>query len=162
WTAMRAVQVSAPGAQAIVGTVTGFKPGALEIGVKPDGGAPQFFKVGPETQVVRVPPGERDLEKAAPAKVTELATGDRIMVSFVTGLTEARRIVLISAGEIAKRNEAERQDWKARGVSGIVASKNGNEIALELRTSQGAQTVTVLVTGKTKIRRYAPDSVKFA
>lgn len=146
----------------VLGTVTAFKVDSLEFGVKPDGGAPLLVKVGPETEVVTIPPGERDLGKAKAAKVTDLALGDRVMVSFVEGLAEARRIVLIPADDIARRNEAERLDWQRRGISGIVAAKNGGEISLEMRTPGAVKTAAIVVTGKTKIRRYAPDSVKFA
>src|ERR1700737_2737439 len=79
----------------ILGTVTEFKVDALELGVKPDNSEAVFLKFGPETQVVRIPPGERGLEKAAPAHVSEIAPGDRVMVSFADGMPEARRIVLI-------------------------------------------------------------------
>ena len=84
------------------------------------------------------------------------------MVSFVAGMPEARRIVLISSRDIAKRNEAEKLDWKTRGISGIATSQKGSEITVEIRTPQGAHTAIVTVTEKTKIRRYAPDSVKFS
>ena len=68
----------------------------------------------------------------------------------------------ITAADIDTRNRAERLDWQTRGISGIVTGIHGDEIALEIRTPQGAHTATVTVTGQTKIRRYAPDSVKFA
>jgi hypothetical protein len=153
-------QTAAP--KPILGTVTEFKVDSLELGVQPDNGAAVFLKFGPATQVVRIPPGERGLEKATPAKVSEIALGDRVMVSFADGMAEARRIVLISSSDIARRNAAQRLDWQKRGISGVVAGKNGNEIALEIRTSQGAHTVTVAITRKTTVRRYAPDSVRFA
>ena len=156
------VLLAQPAAKPISGTVTEFKPAALEIGVKSDTGETVFVKVGPETDVVQVPPGERDLAKAKPAKVTSLSRGDRVLVSFVTGLTPARRIVWITATDIATRNETERLDWRMRGISGIVAAVHENEIELEIRTPQGAHAATVTITGKTNIRRYAPDSVKFA
>jgi hypothetical protein len=149
-------------AKPISGTVTEFKPAALEIGIKADGGETVFVKVGPETDVVQVPPGGRDLSQAKPARLTSLSRGDRVLVSFVTGLAEARRIVWITATDIATRNQAERLDWQTRGISGIVTGIQGDQIALEIRTPQGAHTATVTVTRKTKIRRYAPDSVKFA
>jgi len=149
-------------AKPISGTVTEFKPAALEIGVKADSGETVFVKVGPDTEVVQVPPGERDLRQAKPARLTSLGRGDRVLVSFVTGLAEARRIVWITATDIAARNQAERLDWQTRGISGIVTGIHGGQIALEIRTPQGAHTATVTITGKTNIRRYAPDSVRFA
>src|ERR1022692_1797423 len=158
-TAPRAAEAATP--KAISGTVTDFKVNSLEIGVKADNGESVFFTIGPETEVVQIPPGERDLNKAKPAKVTDIGRGDRILVSFVTGLADARRIVWISATDIAARNAAERLDWQQRGISGIVASRDGNEITLEMRTPQGVETTMVTVTGKTVIRRYAPDSVSF-
>ncbi|HTS30438.1 MAG TPA: hypothetical protein VMH81_31415 [Bryobacteraceae bacterium] len=148
-------------AESIAGTVTDFKVSSLEIGVKTDNGEAIFFKVGPLTDVVQVPPGERDLSKAKPAKVTDLARGDRILVSFVSGLTEARRILWISATDIEDRNAAERLDWQQRGASGTVASVQGNQIQLEIRSPQGMEMATVVVTPKTVIRRYSPDSVRF-
>ena len=93
---------------------------SLEIGIKPDAGAPAFVRVSAETEVVQVGPGERDLSKAKPARVTDLALGDRVLASFVSGMPEARRIVLITATDIARRNEDERLDWQRRGVTGTV------------------------------------------
>ncbi len=83
-------------------------------------------------------------------------------MSFVEGLPEARRIVLVSADDISKRNEAEKLDWQKRGISGIVAAKTAEEVLLETRTIQGVVKTTVVIGGKTKIRQYAPDSVSFA
>jgi hypothetical protein len=148
--------------KSILGSVTEFRMGSLEIGVKPDGSDPLFLKISPETEVVQVAPGERDLSKTKRVRVTDLALDDRVMVSFVSGMKEARRIVLISATDIEKRNETERLDWQKRGISGIVTAKNGDEITLQMRTPQGPPEIAVAITPKTTIRRYAPDSVKFA
>jgi len=159
WTATRSSAQTAP--KSVLGTVTAFKVDTLEFGVKPDNGAPLRVKVGPETEVVTIPPGESGLAKAKPAKVTNIALGDRVLVSFVDGMTEARRIVLIPADDIARRNEAERLDWQRRGISGIVSSTSGDMVTLEQRTPQGVKTAVITVSGQTRIRRYAPDSVKF-
>ncbi len=157
--AVFAAVLAAQSQKTVAGTVTGFK--SLEIGIKTDAAEAASIKFGPDTQVVTVVPGERDLAKAKPAAVTDIVLGDRIMATYVAGLTEARRVVLITGRDIAKRNEAERQDWKARGISGIVTAVNGDQILLELRTPEGAHTVTVTVDAKTRIRRYAPDTVRF-
>lgn len=157
-----ALALSAQTAKTILGTVIEFKANSFEMGLKSDAGETVFFPFGTETQVVQIPPGERDLAKATPAVVTGILAGDRVMVSFVSGMPEARRIVLISSRDIEKRNEAEKLDWRKRGISGIAASQKGNEISVEIRTPQGAHTAIVTVTEQTKIRRYAPDSVKFS
>jgi hypothetical protein len=156
-----AVLFAQPAQKPVLGTVTQFKTDPLSIGVKPDNSEPVFLKFGPDTQVVRIPPGEHRLDKAQPAELTGIMIGDRVLVSFVEGMPEARRIVLIPASDIERRNNAERLDWQKRGISGLVTSKQGNEVALQIRTPQGAHTITVVMTEKTNIRRYAPDSVKF-
>jgi hypothetical protein len=157
-----ATVAAAQTAKPILGTVTEFKANAFEMGVKSDAGETLFFPFGAETEVVQIPPGERDLGKAAPVAVTGILPGDRVMVSFADGMREARRIVLISSRDIATRNEAEKLDWKKRGISGIAVSQKGSEITLEIRTPQGAHHAIVSVTESTKVRRYAPDSVKFS
>jgi len=162
WMAMAWALAAQTAPKTVLGTVTTFKVDSLEFGVKPDKGEALLVKVGPDTDVVAVSPGERDLGNAKQAKLTDIALGDRIMVSYVEGLTEARRIVLISADDIARRNEAERLDWQQRGISGIVSAKNAEEISIEMRSPGKVKTATIVVTRKTRIRRYAPDSVKFA
>lgn len=93
--------------------------------------------------------------------MSDIARDDRVMVSYVEGMAEARRIVVVAASAIARRNVAERADWEKRGITGIVASREGDHLVLEMRTPDGAQHTTVGVTAKTNVRRYAPDSVKF-
>jgi len=156
-----AVLVAQP-QKSILGTVTEFRMSSLEFGLQPDNGAPTYFKVSPDTEVVQVEPGERDLAKAKKVRLTDLSLDDRVMVTFVPGMPEARRIVLISATDISKRNEAERVDWNKRGVSGTVAAVHSEEITLRPGSLEGPREITVILTSKTKVRRYAPDSVKFA
>ncbi len=146
----------------VLGSIDGIKPDTLEFAVKPDSGALTRFRAGAETDVIQVPPGERDLEHGKAIRVSDVNRGDRVLVSFVAGMPEARRIVLVSSDDIVKRNETERLDWQKRGVSGTVLSNNGEEVVVETRTSQGAQKTVVVVPAKAKIRQYAPDSVSFA
>jgi len=150
---------TAPPAKSILGKVTGFKAHSSEIAFKPDDGDAVLIKFSPDTEVVRIAPGHHDLSKAAPAKITDIRAGDRLLVSYAEGMPEARRIVLISATDITERNQADQKAWQDRGIWGVVTAKNGNEITL--RTFQGAQTGVVTVTSKTTFRRYAPDSIKF-
>jgi hypothetical protein len=148
--------------RSVLGTVTGFRAAAGEIDIRPDAGAPLTLKFTPEVQVQRVAPGEKDLRNAQPAQIADLAVGDRVLVSLTPGALQARRIIVMAATDIAKRNAADQQDWIKRGVAGVVTAKTGNEITLRLRSLRGETNPLVTVSEKTVYRRYAPDSIKFA
>jgi hypothetical protein len=141
--------------KAILGSITAFKADEALVVVKPDNTDAVNVKLTPETIFQRVAPGERDLKKAATMNMTDMALGDRVLVSFQPGTTEASRILVMSATDITKRNEADRLDWNKRGISGVVASRTGNTITLK----KGA---VITIDDKTTYRRYNSDSVKFA
>jgi hypothetical protein len=161
WSATRDT-AQAAAQKSILGTVADFRVKSLELGVKADDGGTVWAKFGADTEVLLAAPGDKDLSHATPARIADVARDDRVLVSFVEGMTEARRIVVVSASEIARRNAAERLDWEKRGITGVVAAREGDDIVLETRTTQGAQRTTLAVSSKTTVRRYAPDSVKFA
>jgi len=148
--------------KSFVGTVTGFRPEAAEVEIKPDNGPVVVAKLTPDTLAQRVAPGSTDLKKAETIQVTDVSVGDRVLATLETGTTNLRRIVDMSSGDIAKRNEADRADWTKRGVSGVVAAKSGPDITLKIRTMTGEVQAVVSVTDATAFKRYAPDSVKFA
>ncbi|HEY1495420.1 MAG TPA: hypothetical protein VGF49_12800 [Candidatus Solibacter sp.] len=148
--------------RSMVGTVSAFKAESTEIEIKPDSGAPVAFKVTADTMAQRVAPGVTDLKQAQPIKVTEVALGDRVLATPEPGTSNLRRIIVMAATDIEKKNAADKADWAKRGVSGVVASKSGNDITLKIRTMGGEQQAVVTVTEKTAYKRYAPDSVKFA
>lgn len=151
----------APASQSFVGTVAAFKPGA-QVEIKPDKGAPLDLKLTPDTVGLRIAPGEKSLKNATPANVTDLTVGDRVLVSLEPDTTNIRRIVIMSASDIQKRDEADRQEWKAYGIAGIVTATNGHTITLRVRSLQGETTPVVTLSDQTRFRRYAPDSVRFA
>ena len=148
--------------KAILGSITAFKAEDAVVVVKPDNTDAVNVKMTPETVFQRVEPGERDLKKAAAMKMTDMALGDRVLVSFKAGTTEALRILVMSATDISKRNAADSLDWTKRGISGIVAAKNGNTLTLKKRGLTGEIMMTVTLDDKTAYRRYSADSVKFA
>lgn len=155
--------------KSFVGTVAGVKLGGdavMELDVKPDGGEPLQLKLTANTLAQRIAPGETTLKNAVPASVGDLAAGDRILITMdaaATGnLSEVRRVVIMSSADIGKHDQADREDWNKRGISGVVASKQGGTIVLRSRTMQGEVRETVTVSDKTKFRRYAADSTKFA
>lgn len=143
-----------------VGTVQAVR--AAEVDVKPDQGDARTAKIILESVFQRVAPGEKDLKSARPIAFKDVAVGDRVLVALEPGTGDLRRLVVMSASDIAKRNEADRQDWQKRGISGVVSANNGTEIALRMRSAMGEKSAVVTVTEKTTYRRYAPDSVRFA
>ena len=155
------VLAQAPQSGRFVGTVTAIKVDTAEVVVKPDNAAAVSAKLTSDTIVERVEPGAKDLKSAQPMKASDIAVGDRVLVVLMPDAAVIRRIVDMSAVDITKRNEADRADWTKRGISGVVAAKNGNEITLKTRSLTGEARATVTVTDKTTYRRYAPDSVKF-
>jgi hypothetical protein len=149
-------------AKSFVGTVSAIKAETAEIEIKPDNAAPVALKIGSNTIAQKIAPGAQDLKKAEAIQITEVALGDRVLVTPEPGTSDLRRIIVMSATDIARRNQADSLDWTRRGVSGIVAAKNGSDVTLKIRTMTGEKQAVVTVGEKTTYKRYAPDSVKFA
>jgi hypothetical protein len=153
----------APATKSILGTVTSFNKEANTLEVKADNAPPVPVKLLSSTSVQRIAPGETSLAKATTITAADITTGDRVLVNFASNGSDALRVVVMAATDIAKRDDADRQDWAKRGISGIVAAKNGNQILLQKqRTPSGEIQPAITASNNTKFRRYSPDSVKFA
>jgi hypothetical protein len=152
-----------PTAKSVLGTVTSYNKEAKTLDVKPDGGAPVPVKLMGNTAVQRIAPGQTSLANAVAIQPADIAAGDRVLVTIAANGTDALRVVVISATDIAKRDDADRQDWNTRGITGVVASKVANQILLQkVKTPFGDVQPAITVSDKTRFRRYSPDSVKFA
>jgi hypothetical protein len=70
----------------------------------------------------------------------------------------------MTKGDLAKKQDAERAEWRRRGILGVITAlkPETNEITITSRTMAGSQTVVIPVADKTEMRRYAPDSIRFA
>jgi hypothetical protein len=144
------------------GSISSFKVEDAVIVVKPDKDDAVNVKLTPETVFKRVAPGENSLKNAADMKMTDMALGDRVLISLKPGTNDATRIVVMSATDITKRNETDRLDWTKRGISGVVTAKTPTTVTLKMRGMAGETTATVTISDKTSYRRYHSDSVKFA
>src|SRR5664280_1559602 len=143
-----------PTATSMVGTVAGFGTGTPSIVVKADNGQSVAARLTPDTIAQRIAPGEKDLKKAVPMQVSDVAIGDRVLLTMDGEAGGALRIIVMSATDISKRNEADRLEWTRRGVNGIVASHKGDEIVLKIRG--------LTVGPQTTFKKYSADSVKFS
>lgn len=150
------------GARSARGTVAALKPESAAFDLRLDAGGMETVLLSANTLVQRVAPGETDLRNARPMPAAGLAVGDRVLVTWVDGLEEARRVVVMGADEIARKREQERLDWQKRGVIGVVDSIRQDVIVLKARPLAGERTFTVRVLSETVFRRYKPDSVRFS
>jgi hypothetical protein len=148
--------------KSFVGTVTGFRPASAEVEIRPDSGDMVVARFTAGTIAQKIAPGERDLKKAENIQVTDVTVGDRVLVTLEAASSNVRRIVVMPAGDIAKRNDADRLDWQKRGVAGIVSARTANRITVKTRTLSGEIEAVVTVDEHTSFKRYAPDSVKFS
>ncbi len=144
-----------------VGSISALKPETAEIVVKPDTGEPVSAKVSGSTVVQRIAPGEKDLKKAEAISVGDVAVGDRVLVALEPGTTDLRRIIVMAATDISKKNDKDRQEWTTRGISGVVTKKDGDQLLLKLKVGGEEKIATVTVAANANLKRYAPDSVKF-
>ncbi len=115
-----------------------------------------------------MPPGEKNLSHAASIGIGDLAQGDRILVrgSVATDQKsmEATSVIVMTKSDLATKEAAEKSDWERRGVSGVITALDANSKAVTVSVrslGQPAKTV-VVTTENATLRRYAPDSVKFA
>jgi hypothetical protein len=97
----------APENKSFVGTVAAFKSGT-QIQFKPDNGGPVDIGITPDTLTQKIAPGETSLKNATAASITDLMIGDRVLVTLEASSSNARRIVIMSATDIGKRDEADR------------------------------------------------------
>jgi hypothetical protein len=114
-------------------------------------------------KVLVVPPGSKDLKAATAGSLSDVASGDKAIVTGTAGDTpsslNAVRVILMKADAIAQTHAAEDAAW-AKGGGGLV--KSVDAAAGKIVISSGMKMTTVLVTPTTIVRRYSGDSVRFA
>jgi hypothetical protein len=124
------------------------------------------------TRLLRTAPGQKDLSGATAVTVLDLQAGDRMLVRGSTSddgkSVLASSAIIISHSDIAQKQENDREDWKKRGVGGLVQAISIRKpdpaaatITLSLTNLTGTKTIAIQTSQKTIVRRYAPDSVKF-
>lgn len=122
--------------------------------------------VDAKAKVLRVAPGATNLNNAAAMELTDISVGDRLrargrMTEDQKSLA-ALEIVVISQSDIANKQAAERADWDRRGATGIVTDVAADSVTVNVRTIEGVKPLVITPAPAAVIRRYTPDSVKFA
>jgi hypothetical protein len=87
----------------------------------------------------------------------------RLDIQAAGATPQAAQIITIKSADLADRQQKEREEWQLHGVGGLVKSVDtaSGQIVLTMGAGALAKTVTVHVTPKTVLKRYAPASVRY-
>jgi hypothetical protein len=150
-----------------IGEVKTIDASAKQLTIKTDAGSTVTVSLSDKTTYKKLAPGETSLTNASDVTFADLAEGDRIMArGTVTAdfkSVPAAMVIVMTKGDLAKKAEAERAEWRRRGILGVITAlkPDTKEITISNRTMAGMQSIVIPVTDKTEMRRYAPDSIKF-
>ena len=151
-----------------IGEVKTIDTTAKQLTIKTDAGSTVAVSLSDKTTYKKLAPGETSLTNASDVTLADIAEGDRIMARGTVAAdlksVPAVMIIVMTKGDLAKKAEAERAEWRRRGILGVITAlkPDTKEITITNRTMAGNQSVVIPVTDKTEMRRYAPDSIKFA
>lgn len=150
-----------------IGEVKTVDAAAKQISIKTDAGSMVSVSLTDKTIYKRLAPGEQSLTNATDITLADIAEGDRVMargtVSADHKSVPAVMVIVMTKGDLAKKQEAERLEWRRRGILGVIKTlkPESKEITISNRTMAGMQDVVIPVDDKTEMKRYAPDSIKF-
>lgn len=150
--------------QHLIGEVTASNPATGQLTVKTDAGASIVVTADEKTIYRRLPPGQTSIDKAETITRADVRVGDRVLVPGGASATPtaARQVIVMAREAIAAKREQEREDWRARGTNGRVASIDANQkqLTIEARSREGAETINVILPSNVRFRRYAPGSLR--
>jgi hypothetical protein len=159
-TAQAPATASAPAASQL-GTVKSISGSTITMTT--DKGVTYTVTVADGAKVYQLPVGSTDLKSAKPGQLTDVAVGDRTLVTGKAGDTPgtmtAVRVILIKSSEIAQMQAQQQADWKARGVGGIVSSVDPATGTITI--TSGPKKIVIDTSSKTVFKRFAGDSVKY-
>ena len=151
-----------------IGEVKAIDTASNQLILKSDAGSVVTVMVSDKTVYMRLAPGETTLTNATKIAFSDVAEGDRVWargkVSPDFKSVPAAALIVMNKADIAKKQEADRAEWRRRGILGVVAAVNPatKEITISSRSMAGTQSVIIPVAEKVDMRRYAPDSIKFS
>ncbi len=137
-----------------------------EITLTPDSGPEIKISVQPSAQIVRVAPGETNLNNATAIQLQDLQVGDLIRATgWASDETPfpVLKIVVMKHSDLEARHQQDLQDWQKRGVGGLVGSVDpaAGTVTISVVNFSGKKETVIHTSKTTVIRRYALDSVKF-
>lgn len=150
-----------------IGEVKSIDAATKQLTIMTDAGSVVTVSVNDKTTYKKLAPGEQTLTNATDITLADVAEGDRVMargtVSEDRKSVPAVQVIVMTKGDLTKKQEAERLEWRRRGILGVITAlkPETKEITISNRTMAGVQSVVIPITEETEMRRYAPDSIKF-
>jgi hypothetical protein len=148
----------APASSRVLGTVASVSGNT--VSVKTDAGATVAVTVPDTARIVRTAPGSKTLTGATKIAVSDIGTGDRVLMAVAGDPPSATVVIVNKASDIAAKQQQDQADWARRGVGGLVKSVDATGGTVTITATN--RTITIHTTPNTIVRRYAPDSVKFS
>ena len=153
----------------LVGEVQSANAAAGEFTIKADDGRIVTLKAEERASLLRIPPGETNIQSATKITLGDVVVGDRVFARgalSADGKTfSARQLVAANKQAVAQTQEAQREDWQRRGIGGRIESINAEKKEITIRargprSEGGPQSIIVDASGKVKFMRNAPDSAR--
>jgi len=150
-----------------IGEIKSIDAAAKQLTIKTDAGAEVTVSLSDKTTYKKLAPGEQSLTNATDVTFADLAEGDRVMARGTVAADRksvpALMVIVMTKGDLAKKADAERMEWRRRGILGVITAlkPEAKEITISNRTMAGTQSVVIALNDKTEMKRYAPDSIKF-
>ena len=160
-------------AQAVQQTATARPVGTIKsisgnsITLTTDTGTDVNIVIQEGARLVRVAPGQKDLNGASPIQLQDLQVDDRLLVRGKLAddgkSVLAASVIVMKKTDIAEKQVHEREEWQRHGVGGLVSSVDASAGAITITTNALGpnKDVAIHISKDTILRRYAPDSVKF-
>ena len=154
-----------PALKSVIGEVTAIDAAGKQFKLKGDDGSAYAITLSDSTSFLRVPPGEKDLKKAAKIAFSDVNLGDRMLargpLSDDGKTLPARTVVIMTKADLAQKHEKDRAEWQRRGTTGVVTALNADNKEITI-TTRGREPKTVVIDAAAAgFRRYAGDSVRF-
>jgi hypothetical protein len=162
---MHAGVPQAAAASKAVGTVKSISGNNIVLAV--EGGGDTSVVVQDGARLLQIEPGETDLKKATALQLSDLQTGDRILVRGGAGPDGksilAASVIAMKKADLAAKRTHDQAEWQRHGIGGLVSAVDPAAGSITVSTSAlGAnKSVLVHVSKNTVLRRYALGSVKF-
>jgi len=154
-----------------VGTIKSIQADSITVAAESGGEGDIIAKLMGSTKILRVPPGEKDLKNATALRAQDLQPGDRVLVRGQASADGdghtivALSVIVMKQGDVAAKQQHDRDDWQKRGVGGLVTNVDAATGTITISSGgMGASrsiAVVVHIAKDTILRRYAPGSVKF-